>query len=54
MSGKVRQLTLVISVDQPDANWIWDSHIKNTFVNGVLVEKIAEGDMMDLKLDDED
>lgn len=42
-----RTLTIVVLFDDkypPD--WIWDCHKNRSFLNGVLITSIAEGDQM--------
>jgi hypothetical protein len=38
----MRRLTLLVDVDQPDGDWIWDSHSKGEMVKGVMVLGITE------------
>jgi hypothetical protein len=40
-----RILTLVVEVEQPEGNWIWESHLKGR-VNGVTINSISEGDLL--------
>lgn len=40
----LRELTLVVRVEQPTANWIWECHGQMKGLHGVLVTKICEGD----------
>ena len=42
----MRILTLVIEADQPTANWIWESHLKNKMINGVTVDAIGSGNQL--------
>ena len=39
-----RILTLVVEVDQPEADWIWESHLRGK-INGVIVKSISNGDL---------
>ena len=48
----MRKLTLVVDVDQPTANWIWESHKKNKSINGVNVLSISEGDKTRSSMDE--
>jgi hypothetical protein len=43
---KTRILTIEVEALQPEANWIWDAHMKQPqFVNGVRVRMIADGSL---------
>lgn len=46
MTSQIRELTLLVDVEQPTANWLWESHIQWKGLNGVLVKKIGEGNQM--------
>lgn len=47
----MRQLTIVIDAEQPEANWLWDTMMQRKHIHGVQVFKIGDGD---LTLDDKD
>jgi ribonucleotide reductase alpha subunit len=41
----IRTLTLLVEIDENNKpSWIWDSHSKGEFINGVYVSCIGEGD----------
>ena len=40
----MRILTLVVEANQPEADWIWESHKKNEFTHGVIASMICTGD----------
>jgi hypothetical protein len=42
----MRRLTIVIDVDQPDANWLWKAHSSGETIHGIRIEAIAEGDKL--------
>lgn len=42
-----RVITIVCEVDQPEANWIWENHLKPGTTHGVSVIGIANGNLMD-------
>ena len=43
----MRTLTLVVESNQPDANWIWESHRNNELINGVKIQVIASGNELE-------
>lgn len=40
----MRVVTFAVEVEPGKSKWLWDSHITKTFLNGVKVVSIAEGD----------
>lgn len=42
-----RVLTIVVECDQDllERQWIWDSHLKCQYINGLKVTAIADGDL---------
>ena len=43
-----RQLTIEVEVDQPEANWIWESHLNGTKFHGMRVGSIEEGHVLNV------
>ena len=41
-----RTLTIVVEADQPEADWIWNTHRDSKKQHGVVVNKIASGDQL--------
>jgi len=46
-----RILTLVVEIEQPEANWIWKTHINGESFHGVSIIAIANNDKIQ-ELDD--
>ncbi len=46
-----RILTLVVEVEQPEANWIWKTHIHGESFHGISIISIANNDKI-RELDD--
>ena len=42
-----RILTLVVEVDRPEADWIWENHKEGKAINGVKVNSISNGDLLE-------
>lgn len=43
----VRTLTIIIKFDEKNRpDWIWDCHKNQSFVNGVFITAIAEGNQI--------
>ena len=42
----MRKLTLVVEIDQPEANWLWEAHRDSKLINGVKVDSIADGNAL--------
>ena len=42
-----RTITIVCEVEQPEANWIWESHRDGKFIHGINVTAISTGDALE-------
>ncbi len=43
MNKGKRIITIVCSVDQPTANWLWETHLTGEIKEGIKVLAIGEG-----------